>query len=417
MQAQTAVYQNTKIAYLAPEITAVSATFVYKEILALETQGYAVSPFSVHPKKNVATGLDELNKRVRVVYNKNLPSYVFSVFKLALKSPINSFSTIKHLINDTTKVAGFRNKVKLTYQCLAGIWLADKLSQENIQHLHIHFGHVPTQIGMYAALQSGIPFSFMVHANDLFQRALLYPQKGARASAVTTISKHNIDELVRVGVSKEKIHIVRCGINPEEFVFKRKEIINAPYRICVLARLVEKKGIDTLVQAVSILLKNGVDINLEIAGDGPDAQDLQKLITEQDIGNKVKLLGRIENNTVPDWLAQQDMFVLPARVDKNGDMDGIPVVLMEAMSQGIPVISTKISGIPELVVDQETGLIVSSDNPDELSMAIKQLIDDQDLRNALVENARNHVISEFEIGVNIKRLENVIEECLATGVE
>jgi len=416
MQAQTADNQ-CKIAYLAPEITAVSATFVYKEILALESRGYRVSPFSVHPKNNVATGLDELNKRVRVVYDKNLVAFFFGFIKAILKSPKRLTSSFKHLIDDTTKVKGLSNKLKLGYQYLAGLWLSDQLIQENIKHLHIHFGHVPTQIGMYAALHSGITFSFMVHANDLFQRALLYPEKGARAAAVTTISNHNVDELVRVGVEKEKIHIVRCGINPEEFVFQSKEVLIPPYKICVLARLVEKKGIDTLIEAVSVLVKEGVDVSLEIAGDGPDAQDLQKLISELNVNNEVKLLGRIENSTVPGWLSEQDMFVLPARVDKNGDMDGIPVVLMEAMSQGIPVISTKISGIPELVLDQETGLIVSADDPKELASAIQLLIEDQPLRNSLVKSARDHVVNEFEIGKNIKRLEVVIQQCLVSGIE
>ena len=139
------------------------------------------------------------------------------------------------------------------------------------------------------------------------------------------------------------------------------------------------------------------------------------MISELNINSEVKLLGRIENSTVPGWLFEQDMFVLPARVDKNGDMDGIPVVLMEAMSQGIPVISTKISGIPELVIDQETGLIVSADDPKELASAIQLLIEDQQLRNSLVKNARDHVVNEFEIGKNINRLEVVIQQCLVSG--
>lgn len=399
------------IAYLAPEITALSATFVYKEIIALEKRDFNVIPFSVHNHTDeVADVLQHLHQRVRTVYGKNTIGFSLVLLKELVLSPKKLFGSCKYLLADLKAVSGATQKLKLSYQFLAGIWLSKKLADSGVTHLHIHFGHVPTQIGMYAALHENIPFSFMVHANDLFQRPLLYQEKGERAAAVTTISVYNVKELVKQGVPKEKIHIVRCGINPEEFVFLPKENIQEPFRVCVIARLVHKKGIDTLIEAIGRLKQNNQSVALEIAGTGPESEQLKALVSELALENEVKFVGRIENHLVSNWLAEQDLFVLPARVDRNGDMDGIPVVLMEAMSQGIPVISTNISGIPELVIDGKTGIIVSPEDEAAVAASIHKICTDEESRKMLIENARKFVTDEFSVEVNTKRLMSVFRD-------
>ncbi len=396
---------------MAPELAALSSTFVYKEMFALEEKGYDTIPFSVRKSGNKAASIDDLTKRISVVYNKNLLAFCLAFFQNLFANPTGFLKCIKLLWHDIKQTSGISQKIKLNYQFLAGMWLAKALKKNKVDHLHIHFGDVPTQIGMYAAQYSEMPFSFMVHANDLFQRPLLYPEKSARAAAITTISDFNKDKLIEAGVAAEKIFLVRCGVDPQEFKFLPKQEIDEVVNVCVVARLVHKKGIDVLIRAAHLLKNRGFKLKLEIAGDGPEAEELEQLAARLSIQDIVNFTGRIENKEIPGWFKEQDIFVLPARKDRNGDMDGIPVVLMEAMSQGLPVISTTISGIPELVLNEKTGITVAPENAEELADAIDRLSRNEKLRSTLIQSAKNFVNDEFSIQKNVSRLENVIIGC------
>jgi glycosyltransferase involved in cell wall biosynthesis len=293
---------------------------------------------------------------------------------------------------------------KLVFQFLASVRLADILRAQGCHHLHIHFAHVPTQIGMYAAAMAGVPFTIMAHANDIFERGLLLEQKARRAVRLLTISEHNRAYLERIGVPADKLAVVRCGVSfasrPSEPHWTDREV----YRIGTLGRLVEKKGVEVLIRAVAQLRERPYRIELSIAGDGPLRGDLEKLAVDLGLGETVRFEGSMPHDQVQSWMHGLDAFVLACKQDANGDMDGIPVVLMEAMSQAVPVISTRLSGIPELVMDGETGLLAAPGDPDELAEHIDRLLTAPDLRQQLAEHAVDHVRSEFGQQVNLDRL-------------
>ncbi|MFH1873137.1 MAG: glycosyltransferase [Pseudomonadota bacterium] len=395
---------SAAIAYLAPEIPALSATFVYEEMLGLERRGITVVPFSVHRPQHTAQGQEVLAGRVRHLYTRSKP--LLALMGLArLPFLRGTPRALGWLLGDMRECGLLRpDSWKLAFQFLAGARLADQLVEQRCTHLHIHFAHVPTQIGMYAAAMAGIPFTVMAHANDIFERGLLLPRKAARAAKLLTISEFNRAYLEGLGVAADKLAVMRCGVSfsirePAPSCQRRLS-----YRIGTLGRLVEKKGVDDLIRAVGQLRDRSYRIELSIAGDGPLRHELEGLVGRLGLGESVRFEGNMPHARVREWMHGLDAFVLACKPDANGDMDGIPVVLMEAMSQRIPVVSTRLSGIPELVVDGETGLLAAADNPADLAAQIDRLLDAPELQHRLTERAEAHVRAEFGSKVNLDRL-------------
>lgn len=392
------------IAYLAPEIPALSATFVYEEMLGLARRGVTVIPVSVHRPHQPAENQAELASRVRYLYQGSRAKQLLAgLIRLPFQS--GAWKALGWLRADIVECGPLRPASwKLAYQFLVAVRLAELLKQEQCTHLHVHFAHVPTQIAMYAAALSGVPFTIMAHANDIFERGLLLRRKAERAVKMLTISAHNIAYLKSVGVPAEKLAIVRCGVSfaarPTLPVAARREI----YRIGSLGRLVEKKGMDVLIRALAALRDKPYRIELSIAGDGPLRGELERLVEESGLTGTVQFVGSLAHHQVREWMHGLDAFVLACKQDANGDMDGIPVVLMEAMSQSVPVISTRLSGIPELVVDAKTGLLAEPGNPADLAARIDQLLGSTELRDALSAAARTHVEREFGQPANLDRL-------------
>jgi glycosyltransferase involved in cell wall biosynthesis len=401
-------YPRMKIAYLAPEIPALSATFVYNEMLYLEKLGVTVAPFSVHPSTSVFDdeAILELQKKVTALYGLPIYSVIKDNLVLSLTKPINYIKTLKWLIADLHRVGFFsRTGMGLCYRFLFGAKLARQLIKSDCQHIHVHFAHVPGDLAMYAASFANISFSVTAHANDLFERAWLLPEKVGRSAFFATISDFNKSFLVKLGANAGKIVIVRCGVDVSQF----KQRINFQsgdcFKIGVVARLIEKKGIDTLIRSCAELKSRGDKVVLHIAGSGPLSDELVKLAEAIGLSaDEVVLLGAIPHKQVAKFINTLDVFVLPCKQDAAGDMDGIPVVLMEAMLSGVPVISTRLSGIPELVVDKQTGLLVDPDSPEQLADAIVTLKNDEVLKSQLIAKASDKVKQNFSLPKNVTEL-------------
>lgn len=395
---------GASIAYLAPEIPALSATFVYEEMLGLERNGYAVVPFSVHRPRQPALGQETLAGRVSYLYDRPKPLVALDGLRRLpkLRGRRRAFEWLRC---DMRECGLFSSAAwKLAFQFLAAARLADQLHRLHCAHLHVHFAHVPSQIGMYAAALAGIPYTVMAHANDIFERGLLLQRKAERAKKFLTISSYNRAYLERCGVDPEKLAVVRCGVSfpVREAPFPSDE--RPLRRIGSLGRLVEKKGMDVLIRAVGLLRQRGHRIELSIAGDGPLRGKLAALATELGIGASVRFEGNLAHARVREWMHGLDIFALACQRDANGDMDGIPVVLMEAMSQQVPVVSTRLSGIPELVIDDETGLLAEPGDPAGLAECIGRLLAVPALGQVLAMQGEAHVRTEFGQQVNLDRL-------------
>jgi colanic acid/amylovoran biosynthesis glycosyltransferase len=392
-----------RIAYMAPEIPALSATFVYEELLALERRGFTVLPLSVHHPAESARGQEHLSGRCITVYDSPKWRVALSGFwRLPVLPGLRS--ALGWLIEDFHSVGLSDTAVKLLFHFLAGAKVAYIMRRSEVSHLHIHFAHVPTQIGMYAAALSGIPFTVMAHANDIFERGNLLGAKARRSKKFLTISEFNKTYLLNKGVAALDIAVVRCGVSFPMLERRLTFEFSGRPRIGTLGRLVEKKGMDVLLRAVALLRDLGQDLELIIAGTGPLRSKLEAMVDELKLKNSVRFDGGLAHHEVLPWLHRLDLFVLACKSDSNGDMDGIPVVLMEAMSQRVPVISTRLSGIPELVIDGQTGLLAQPGDEFDLAEKLLAMLRSTETRTRFAMAGEQHVRTEFGQDVNLDRL-------------
>jgi glycosyltransferase involved in cell wall biosynthesis len=262
---------------------------------------------------------------------------------------------------------------------------------------------------MYAATALRIPFSFTGHANDLFQRRALLARKLQRARFVSCISQWH-RELYHSSVPRESgYEVVRCGVDVATFEPRRVAHDEKTMKVLTVCRLVEKKGTDTLIRALAQHgQQTGRAWQLIVAGEGPEQKKLLQLVSDLASGSSVQFLGAVDNARVKDLLGEADVFALPCRRDANGDADGIPVVLMEAMACGVPVISGDLPAIRELVEHNVNGILVDGRNVAAVASSLQTLAVDENRRRILGEAGRIRVVNEFSLAKNVDRLEKLL---------
>ena len=401
--------KNQTIGYLAPEIPSLSATFVYNEIFYLENNGFNVIPISIH--KPIISQSDEslkiLQAKTHVLYGRGFWSLSLENLRVLSRSPVMYAKTLVMALRDIFKVGLFnRIGLGLIFRFMMASRLVGLLRDYQCEHLHVHFAHVPTDVAMYASSLSKIPFTFTSHANDIFERGWLLKEKVERSHLAITISDYNRRILEKMGAEGQKIHVIHCGIKSDLFFPSQSQnsARNGAVKLGSLGRLVEKKGFDDLIKACRILKERQIPFILEIVGDGPLKQSLASLRAEMGMTEEVCFLGAMPHQAISPWLRQLDFFVLAARKDSNGDMDGIPVVLMEAMGSGIVGVSTRLSGIPELVDHQKTGFLAEPGDPKHLAEILTMAIREKFLSGKIISQARRKIKENFNLNKNVDLL-------------
>ncbi len=405
-----------RIAYIGMEIPALSATFVYNEIFSIEKNNFQVTPLSVHFPNDSASGneINKLKNRTYFLYEYSIGSFLAANFKCMFRFTSGYFKTLFLSISDAMKVGIFSHTGKgILYRFFVSSKAAEIILKSGCLHIHSHFAHIATDIAMYASGISGISFSFTSHANDLFQRGWLLKEKIERSKFAVTISEYNRRFLLDKGASADKIHVIHCGVDTGSFRPRMPVPISSIPKIGTIGRMVEKKGFDTLIDSCEILVKKGQPFHLEIAGSGPLHDDFQTRVNDKNLSEMISFIGALPHDRIPYWLKSKDIFVLPCKRDRYGDIDGIPVVLMEAMAMGVPVISSRISGIPELVEDGITGLLIEEDDAEALSEAILKILSDTSQRNILIQNSIEKVKKDFELSVNSTKLSDLFSEAIS----
>lgn len=380
------------ILYIGAVLPKRSETFVYREVLGLRDLGVAVSIASVHPPEQ---GLDEpklqaLAKEAVPIYGGGLGSKLSIPFEAALQNP-------KHWprgIFETSPLYW----IKYLLQCDAGYALARRVRDRNITHVHAHMAHVPTTVAMHCAEALGVPFSFTGHAADLFRDRSALKTKLKRADFVACISHWHRAFYNELAPREDGDYpVIRCGVDVEDF----KPNTQTPRAgLLTVGRLVRKKGFDLLIEAIA----KCATAQLTIVGDGPEREALRIQIEQSGLTDRVQLVGAKANEEVRGLMQQAQAFVLPCRVAEDGDRDGIPVVLMEAMASGLAVISGDLPTIRELVMHEQTGLMVEPGDVGALTEALERLAQDPSLSERLAVAGRSHVIEEFSSSVNLARL-------------
>lgn len=399
--------------YLTSYFPKRSETFVYREVLGLRKLGVSIITASLHESQRLEDEpvLQALADETIMLYPAGIGRLLLDAASFSLCNPISAFRALSLGLEDFFTASDLRlgDRVKIPVQTLAALALAWRLRHHQLSGIHIHMAHAPTTVGMYLARALAIPMSFTGHAVDLFRDRSLLRQKLQRATFVSCISSwHRNWYRSIVPGDDSKYPVIRCGVEvPERVISPPSE---GPLRILGLARLVSKKGFDTLMEALSKVNQQHVSFECTLAGDGPEFSSLQEMVRSLGLSEQVRFLGGVAHGRVSDLLRSTDVMILPCKVDAQGDRDGIPVALMEAMAHGLPVICGDLPTIRELIEDRVTGLLVPPGNSDALAEAICELASDSTLRTTLGIAGRDRVNEEFASGSNLARLMNSFSE-------
>ncbi|MGD1278298.1 MAG: glycosyltransferase family 4 protein [Tepidisphaeraceae bacterium] len=402
-----------RLAYVSAVFPLASETFVYREVRGLRQRGWDVWTVSLNtPPPPRGDDDADLHQQRILLYGRVLPMNLIRALADLLAHPWRSLATLATALRDAVdpgEPMPLLTRLKLPLQAVVAIALARQLRRLGIAHLHCHFAHSPTTIGMYAAAQLGGSFSFTGHANDLFQRRCLLKRKLERSALVACISRWHRDWYESIqSDTRGKYEVIRCGVDTQVFHPTRAWKNFPVRRIVTVCRLVEKKGLDTLIRAIGQLLRRGIDAELIVAGDGPEAQKLHVLAKVSHC-DRVQWLGEVDNGRIPAILADADIFALPCRKDERGDRDGIPVALIEAMACALPVVSGDLPAIRELIEDNVSGMLLSGDDPAALADILARLAAEERTRRRLGESGCHKVVEEFSLAMNLDRLEHRLE--------
>ncbi len=406
-----------RLAYLAPDLPSGSTAFVHEEINHLRESGHEVFAFSLRRpgKKGLPADAAAVAKQC-VALHANVIALGLIALKFAITNPSRAWHGISLAAHDFkhARFDGKERPMSIPGRLVAALMLADRLLTHRVEHLHVHFADIPATIGMYAAAIADISFSVTAHDSDLYCRASLLDKKLERASAFTTVSLANRGYMLELlGTKAAKVRVVHCGINVDTFPARSAESGAQSHVVFAAGPLLPRKGFDVLLYALALLGDTRPDIRVAIAGAGTQRKRLEELAERLHVGDRVSLLGNVSRDDIRTHLAAAGLFALPCRAALSGDRDAIPVALIEAMACSVPVVSTRFSGIPELVEHERSGLLVDPDDPVDLAAAIVRLLDDAPLRKQLQAAARQRVMDRFDLATAADQLSEVFDGAIS----
>ena len=380
------------IAYLASEYPAGSHTFIRREIAALRTAGLMITPFTIRAAPASDGPLDlAARTETQEVLGRGATAYLIAVLAAATR-PLRWLSTLRLAMRH--RVPGVRALLWSLFHFVEALLLARLLSRNAARHLHVHFANSGATVGMLAANFLRLPWSMTLHgiSETDYPAGLLLADKIARTRFTACASWFMRAQAMRHAhpVHWAKLHIVRCGIDLAELppVGERED---GPVRFVSVGRLSPEKGQRVLLEALRGLLDDGIDARLELIGGGPEQVALEAIAGGLSLGTAIRFCGPLPERETLARIARADVLVLPSF------MEGLPVVLIEAMALGVPVIASAVAGIPELVEHRSSGLLVRASDTHGLRRGMSELARDPELRRSLGAAGRAAVIHEFAL--------------------
>ena len=394
-----------KIVYIIGTYPLLTTTFIDREIMKLKQWGVNLSIFSIRrpPKDSpLSTFQLELQEQVRYLLPVNIAQLIISHIYFSFFHPRRFFGTLFYLL--TRNHPNILARMKTLLHFGEGVYFAYFLRDQKIDEVHAHFLDRAAVLALIAKRLLRVPYSLSIHAGaDIYVDPVLIPEKIREARQAVTCTQYNktyLESLIGSALC-EKITVVPHGVNMAEFTPVQKSQDNI--RILAVGQLKMRKGFLELIEVCKSLRDQHIDFHCEIIGGGPLYSTLQGKISEYTLEDNVSLTGALPNEAVLESYKQASLFVLPCKVSDNGDVDGIPNVLLESMAMNVPVISTRISAIPELIVDQKNGVLVNPDCHDELYEAVVSLINSPEKRAELGKEGRKTILANFNIESNIDK--------------
>ena len=409
--------RDLTVAYVMSRFPKLTETFILQELVAMDRAGVRIE---LHP----------LLRQTGEPVQPAAEPWVERAHYLPFLSPAIVASQW-HFLRDRRRR---RRYVRAFVDMVAGAWrspnflvggigvfpkvahAARQMQAEGVDHVHCHFANHPAMAGFLIHRLTGIPYSFTAHGSDLHVDRTMLPAKAREAAFVVTISEDNrrlIESTCRT-VEDGKVSVIRCGVDLDAF---GPAVVDGsgPLRIVAVGTLHEVKGQAHLIEACRLLDERGVAFTCRIIGDGPDRDALAGLIDAAGLGRRVVLAGRMTSDAVADELGSADVLVAPSVPTRTGKREGIPVVLMEAMAAGLPVVASRLSGIPELVTDASDGFLVPPGDDAAIADALERLARDPTLRRRLGAAGRATIERSFDVDRNAAQLIARIETSLVAA--
>jgi len=379
----------------------ISETFISNEILLLEENGIRVRIFSMrHPREQFCH--DSVRKiRARVDY---LPTELFLEFPRLLMPTAFEAARQPAKFREVLRMAGKRfgrtRSLGTIKHLMQGAYLVNRFLRNSpeVVHLHAHFAHSPTSVAMFASQLVSLSFSFTAHAKDIYtSNPDQVREKIGLASFVVTCTEYNKQYLSGLAETVNgSIYRVYHGIDLGLFTGhdKRREPV-PPYQILTVARLTAKKGIPTILKALALLRDQGVPFDYTLIGDGDDRDRIIELIFDLGLQNCCRWTGTLPHDQVVREFDRADLFALGCEIGPDGDRDGIPNVFVESLAMGLPTVGTTVSALPEIIVNNKTGLLSPPGDPEAMAANMLKLLTDPQLRSKSRRNGQERVRTFF----------------------
>lgn len=379
-----------------------SETFIHRELVEMERLGGTVRVLAAYriPRPDLAGPLVGIADRA--TYLGSNARIARKGLAWAARHPVR-FATIAADIGRMPHRTP-KQRARAMAMVLAAASVADEAAAMGVRYVHAHFAARATELAMALARMLDVPYGVTAHAYDIYKDANILPQKIAGARAVLTCTSFNLEHLR--GLAPEharKIHLVHHGIDLEAAPPPSPLPGGDETRFLAVGRLVPKKGFVHLVDAMGLLRERGVDARLTILGGGEELARLKEAVHARGLEDRVTLPGDVPNRRVWDELAQSHALVMPSIRDDQGDMDGIPNVILEAMASGRPVVGTALSGIPEVVLPDRTGWLVPPGDARALADAMEKLAKDRDAAARMGRAGRALIEEHFDVRKNVHR--------------
>lgn len=397
-----------KVAYIVSRFPVLSETFVLRELEMLAAQpdtDVVLCPLLLH--------------REPVSHPRALPW-----MERAWYTPFVSCALVRDTVSmlarrpgaaaaSLTAIASMARTPKFLLPTLAilpkAFHLARKMEASGVTHVHAHFATHSTTAAWLVHRLTGIPYSFTAHSYDIYVQTAMLREKLAEAAFVVAISEHNKKLLSRFG-HPGKIHVIHCGIEPERYPLRRARPPGL-FTILFIGNLRAYKGLEHLIRACALLRERGREFRCLIAGGGPLGRELRAITTQLGLNGELLFLGARPEEEIITLLQEAHVFVLPSVVERSGNTEGLPVVLMESLAVGVPVVASAVAGVPEIIRPGETGRLVRPADPVALAVAIEGVMDEES--NVFAERGRRLIESEFALPQSVAALRELLKQAPA----
>lgn len=403
-----------RIAYVVSQFPKLSETFILREMLALRARGHDITVLSIKGDTEPMVHPEAEALRPGTLYPSLDPGALVAAAARLAGRPVSTGRVVATL----GAVCAAHPGILLKSLALVPLALrfARSLEAAGVRHIHAHWATYPATLAWVIHRLTGIPYSVTGHAHDLYLPNPMLPRTLRESAFFATISEFNRALLIQSCGPEAlgKVRLVRCGLPLGDFPWRPSDGPRGdPPLVVSVGRLVDYKGFDVLLRACALARDAGRPVRLRIAGEGPERLRLERLRASLRLEGLVTLEGALRQEEVRALLQTADLFVLACVRGRDGQQDGIPIVLMEAMALGVPVVSTRLSGIPELVKDSETGLLAAPGDDRHLADVMGRILQDRVLSLALAQRARELVEREFDIERSVTALCHEFERAAA----